>query len=145
MLPTGYVGADLTALCKEAAAIAVTRIFRELGEADVAQQQLTQQHKALPPSTCDRGEGSAAPAAGGGGSAAVAVGGEDKAGTGGFPDEGGAAGGARASSLSLPDQTLDQYVITSSRCGHALQLELWYIAVAAPMVSIPSVSHFPYE
>jgi hypothetical protein len=69
----------------------------------------------------------------------------DKAGTGGVPDEGGAAGGARASSLSLPDQTLDQYVITSSRCGHALQLELWYIAVAAPMVSIPSVSHFPYE
>ena len=30
-LPSGYVGADLTALCKEAAAIAVTRIFSTLG------------------------------------------------------------------------------------------------------------------
>lgn len=32
----GFVGADLEALTKEAAAIAVTRIFRELREGDAA-------------------------------------------------------------------------------------------------------------
>ena len=32
----GFVGADLTALCKEAAAIAVTRIFDTLGAAEAS-------------------------------------------------------------------------------------------------------------
>ena len=40
-LPSGYVGADLTALCKEAAAIAVTRIFSTLGRVGEAAAAVT--------------------------------------------------------------------------------------------------------
>lgn len=41
---SGYVGADLTALCKEAAAIAVTRIFRDLGHAEDEKERAEKTH-----------------------------------------------------------------------------------------------------